>query len=55
MVLENSFCYDIKYKVLVEWRRGQCLSPQTAPALSHNDVVPVPGLSHFWGATSVLG
>jgi len=47
----NSFCYDMKYTVLVRWRRGQCLSPHTTPALSDEDVVPFRGLSHR-GATA---
>ena len=33
-------------------KEGQCLSPHTAPALSDDDVVPLRGLSHFWGAQS---
>ena len=27
------FIYDMKYKALVRTRRGQCLSPHTAPLL----------------------
>jgi hypothetical protein len=50
--LSNSFCYDMKYKALVRWRRGQRQSPHSAPALSDNDVLPVRGLSYLGGATA---
>jgi len=49
--LENSFYFEMKFRMLVQWRRGQCLSPYTTPALSDDDVAPVRGLLHR-GATA---
>jgi len=46
MALWNSFSYDMKFKMLVRWRRWQCLSPHTASALSDDDVAPVRVLSY---------
>ena len=31
-------------------KEGTVPVPHSAPALSDDDVVPVQGLSHFWGA-----
>jgi len=42
----------MKYKALVRGRRGQCLSPPPAPALSDNDVLPVFGFFVFEGSQS---
>jgi len=40
------FYQNIKYRILVEWRRVQCQSPHTAPAISDDEVLPFQELSH---------
>jgi hypothetical protein len=44
----TSVFYDMKYKALVRSRRGQCLSPLTAPALA---MVPY----YLFGSYCILG
>ncbi len=48
----NSYCHDMKYKVLVRCMREQCLSPHSAPAHSDNDVLPVLDLSYLGETTA---
>jgi hypothetical protein len=52
VLLSNSFCYDKEYKALAGCRRGPCLSPNIAPPLSDDNIIPVRGLSQGGGATA---
>jgi hypothetical protein len=38
---EEFLYFDMKYEAQARRRRGQCLSPHTAPAFCDNDVLPV--------------
>jgi len=45
----------MKYEARARRRRGQCLSPHTAPSLCDNDILPVWGIIELWGSGSAGG